>query len=315
MKTYLVALFLIGTSVSYSQDYQLIPDSCTYCVFLSSTGFNSWRTSHYKLDPSADTLYNGNIYTQIQWGSGGSGAPLFPIGVRQIGNKLYGAFQDSLSEFLIMDFDALVGDTIYDLYSEGFLYNAKVITKDSVLVNYGDYHNYLVLEGFDITHNGNPAVNAPNTWNFTWNERALCSAYFVQEPLGYEYGGVLYNIPGFYLISIPYAAPTFCTSDPIYTNPNSVLCDNCNLQTNSLEESSTGTFSISPNPVRDDLNIIFEVAGIKDVYIYNSVGSSVSHLRTKSSNAIISVEKLSRGLYTIEIRTNGLVSRKKFIVE
>ncbi len=309
----MLTLLLFFSYTIYSQDYQLIPDSCTYCSYKTSTGGNSWYNTYYKLDPTTIIQYNGNQYAQFELGPY-AGAWGYPIGVRQVGNKLFGAIEDSLNEYLIMDFDAEVGDTIYDLYSEGFLYDAKVHIKDSILVNYGVYHHYLVLQGFNITENGGP-VQGWDGWYFTWNERALCSPYFVQEQFGAERGGVVYNIPPFYVISEPYAYPEFCTSDEIYTNPNSLLCANCEFQSASIQESNKIIFSISPNPVIDYLNVNFDVSGKKEVHIYNSQGESVFQMNTVLKNELINIENLIGGLYIIEVQTNGVIRRRRFIVK
>tara|TARA_B100000508_G_C11451698_1_gene274435 strand:- start:53 stop:997 length:945 start_codon:yes stop_codon:yes gene_type:complete len=314
MKISLLTLLLFLSYTIYSQDYQLIPDSCTYCAHKTSTGGNSWYNTYYKLDPTTSIQYNGNQYIQFELGPY-AGAWGYPLGVRQVGNKLFGAIEDSLNEYLIMDFDAEVGDTIYNLYSEGFLYDAKVHIKDSILVNNGVYHHYLVLEGFNITQNGDPVAQSWNGWYFTWNERALCSAYFVQEQFGSELGGVVYNIPPFYVISDPYAYPEFCTSDTIYTNPNSLLCANCEFQSASVTESKKIFFTISPNPVQNDLNITFDVSGNKEVHIYNSQGVSVFHKQTILNSELINIENLKDGLYIIQVQASGTVRRKRFIVK
>ena len=312
MKSIVLLLSLLASTITYSQDYNLIPDTCTYCAHKVSTGGNSWNNSFYKLDPNVEITHNGNAYTQITWGnwSGGWG---YPLGVRQVGNKLYGAIQDSLSDFLIMDFDAQIGDTIYDLYSEGFLYNAKVTGKDSVLVNNGAYHHYMLLDGFDITENGGPAAFAPSSWSFSWNERGLCVPYFV--PNQYLYGGVVYNVPEFYVISIPFAFPAFCTPDAMYTNPGSVLCFNCNLQISSLDETTIETFSIAPNPANDELQLTFEVSGLKEVHFYTTSGALVRSIKSYSDNLNVDLTSVPSGLYIVEVVANDVLSRKKFIRE
>ena len=311
MKLILLTLFLFGSYASYSQDYQLVPDSCAFCSYKASTGGDAWNDTYYMLDPTIQLQHNGNSYIKFLGESGWAE----PLGFRQVGNKLYCALQDSLNEYLIMDFDAAVGDTIYELYSEGFLYDAKVLIKDSVLVNNGNYHHYVVLEGFNVTENGSPAQGSWDGWHFTWNEKALCSPYFVQEQMGYEYGGVVFNIPPFYVISVPYAYPEFCTSDTIYTNPGSLLCANCEFQSASVQESNKIIFSLSPNPVRDNLNINFDVSGKKEVHIYNSQGASVFHKQTILNSELINVENLRGGIYIVEIQANRVIERKRFVVE
>lgn len=173
---------------------------------------------------------------RLSFGVYGSTGPEQPFAFRQAGNKLYGIVHDSISEFLIMDFGANVDDTIHDLYSEGIYYDARVTNKDSVLVNGGVYHHYMNLEGIRYRFANNPGGWQQAYWLLTWNERGLCGYNFTQfdpELLG----GVLYNIPfNFYVISVSYSAPEYCTTDTLYNIPPNVSCENCIPQTNSINE-------------------------------------------------------------------------------
>lgn len=202
-----------------AQTYKLVPDSCTFCFYGTSTGGNSWYMNNYGIDPFADTLLYGNSYMKLS----GMDSPFQPFAIRQSGNKLFGVVQDSVAEFLIMDFDALPSDTIYNLYSEGYKYHAIVLQKDSNLVNGGIYHHYMRLQGFQIFLNDNWEYES---WSFKWGERGLCWTDIIGTD--WDYGGVLYNIPMHqYTISVPYINPSFCTLDTIYDNQFGNTCFNC----------------------------------------------------------------------------------------
>ncbi|MBL4862829.1 MAG: hypothetical protein JKY09_07430 [Crocinitomicaceae bacterium] len=171
MKKLLLSLMVFCATFLYGQDYQLLPDSCTFCMYLVSTGGNSWNNGYYQLDPNIDTVFSGNTYMKMSFGTWGSGPSEQPFAFRQNGNKLMGIVHDSINEFLLMDFDAQVGDTIYNLYSEGLFYNAKVLAKDSILVNGEVYHRFMNLEGLGYYQQG---IWQNVTWGITWNEKALC---------------------------------------------------------------------------------------------------------------------------------------------
>lgn len=298
MKKITLFLFLIFSSLTHSQTYQLLPDSCTFCLFQSSTGGNSWVENHYGIIPNQDTLFLGNNYMKITELGIASGQP---FAFRQSGNQLKGIVHDSINEFLIMDFNALVGDTIYNLYSDGFYYHAKVVNKDSVLVNGGIYHKFMNLEGFKIFDNG---WWQDYNWSITWNEKAFCSWD----------GGVLFNIPSpFYSISILYAYPTNCTTDTLYTNPIGITCDNCIPQTNSIYELEQINFDLFPNPTNEKLKISFTNVDKREISILNSFGQIILHTSTELSEIELNTKELSDGIYLINVKTQNSNSTKRFI--
>ena len=123
LKTILLIFLTLKFSQGNAQTVQLVPDSCTFCLFLVSTGGTGWYQGGYGISPSEDTLVLGNNYMRVSSGFDSSQ----PFAIRQVGNKLMGVVADSLSEYLLMDFDANTTDTIHNLYSEGFFYDAVVL--------------------------------------------------------------------------------------------------------------------------------------------------------------------------------------------
>jgi len=205
MKQLVIIIAVALFNFTYGQDYQLIPDSCSFCFYSTSTGGNSWYSNNYGIDPSSDTSLLGNSYIKLS----NIDYDFQPFAIRQEGNKLYGVIHDSTSEVLIMDFDANIGDTIFNLYSEGYNYHARVSSKDSFLVNNGVYHHNMRLSGISIFNNGSWE---PGSWGIKWNERGLCIADIVG--FDWDYGGVLFNIPyDYYVISVSYLSPSYCTTD------------------------------------------------------------------------------------------------------
>lgn len=300
MKKLLIATFLILNGSVFSQDYKLVPDSCTYCAFLVSTGGASWYNAAYGIDPTQDTIVLGNEYMRV--GADNEGA----FGIRQVGNKLFGVVADSLNEMLLMDFDANVGDTIENLYSEGFYYKATVLEKDSILVNNGVYHHYMDLQGIQLLMDG---VWTDYNWQFQWNERGLCAA---------ELGGVHYNVPvNDFVISIVYAYPGYCTTDPIYVNHPELSCENCNLIQSDIKENSWLELSITPNPALDEIFISFNQA-TNEPFTYsiqNTLGESVATETVLVKGGTIDVSTLKTGVYLVRCSNSSgeKISMTRFV--
>jgi hypothetical protein len=248
----------------------------------------------------------GNTYIKIT----GMGFSLQPFAVRQHGNKLKGIVHDSINEFLLMDFDANVGDTIHNLYSEGLYYHAKVLAKDSVMLNSGVYHKFMNLEGIKILYNGSWG---DYNWSITWNEKALCGWNLLNFD-GENLGGVIFNIPSsFYVISIPYAYAGYCTTDTLYVNPIGFTCENCFPETNSIDENELINFQAFPNPTSDKLNITFSNEGYREISILNTFGQSMMSISIELSEIELITEELSSGIYIINVKTENSNSTKRFI--
>ncbi len=293
----------VGSSVTQAQTVQLVPDSCTFCLFLASTGGNDWYQSGYDISPNEDTLVLGNNYIRVHSGF----TSRQPFAIRQVGNKLMGVVADSLSEYLLMDFDANTTDTIHNLYSEGIFYDAVVLSKDSVLVNNGVYHHFMQLNGIGhYTQFG----YIPGNWDFVWNERGLCAV----NTGVWDLGGVLYNIPtDFYVISAVYAFPEFCTTDPIYNNPVFVTCDNCYAQTNGVDELISGRLELVPNPAVNEISVRLEDSFIRKLSVYDIHGIQVMEQASFSKELIIQVSELTPGLYFLSLDTDEGKVLSRFI--
>lgn len=302
LKTILFFFLTAAFGRANAQTFKLVPDSCTFCLFLVSTGGTDWYQSGYAISPNEDTLVLGNNYIRVHSGFDSKQ----PFAIRQVGNKLMGVVADSTSEYLLMDFDANITDTIHNLYSEGFFYDAVVLNKDSVGVNNGVFHHYMRLKATGIYINS--VFEEGGNWNLVWNERGLCAVN------GAELGGVLYNIPSeFYVISAPYAFPDFCTTDPIYNNPTTVTCDNCYPQTNGLKEPFSTGLEIVPNPAIDQITIQTENSVISKLRIYDVHGIQVMEQEASSKEMVIQLSELTEGLYFLSLDTDKGQILSRFI--
>lgn len=291
-----LSLIIISISyffTSFGQNYQLLPDTCTFCFFFLTHGGDTWEHGNYMIDINNDSIINSNRYIKV-----------YDFYARQVGNKVYGIPTDSTNEFLIMDFDAQIGDTLNNLYSNSHLYSAIIESKDSMVLNDGSYHHLINLKGIEIY----PEPQYPEyPWFFTWHERGLCHSgpYF-----GNELGGLTMNIPvNNSSISPLYVSPSWCTSNPLYNNPDNNQCNNCiGIFGNTKEYTSLP--KIYPNPTSDYIH--FENIEEYQIQIIDITGKTI--LIPNIKNSTLDITFLNNGIYTINFLDNGaIISSKLFI--
>lgn len=300
MKNLLTLIFSVfATTFSFGQDYNLLPDTCTYCSFFQNPGGPANYLSTYYLNPELDTTYLGNIYMQIPiTDEGYQGARIF--GMRQVGNKVFGVAEgDTLQEYLVQDWDLQIGDTIFDLYSNRTYYDAVFINEDSMLLNDGSYHRYREMQGVGYAPNG---IYQTDSWAFYWHERGLCAEHVA--PYFANSGGLLFNLPGFLYGSAfaVYYLPKPHTADVRY-NMNSLM-DDCSFtgSLNSLIENSQDQLILYPNPTHGIIQIKQTYHG--RIRILNGLGLEIMKFDEEVSQ--IDLSELMNGMYFLEFtKENG----------
>jgi hypothetical protein len=307
MKTLLLSFVLAISFNSSAQTYDLLPDSCTFCSFQYTDGLGNFLLAAYSIDPDQTSFVNSETYIDFNAPNNG----YQPIGYRQSGNQLIGLIGVALTEVLIMDFDANVGDTIYNLFSEGTTYNAVVTSKDSSLLIGGDYHHFMHLEGFEY-YNSMGNLSIGQVWPIEWNERMLCGQSGT--------GGIIYNMFDYWYqgISGVYYFPQWCTSDPRYNNPVVVSCQNCQLirEDAGIEETTYG-IKVFPNPASSELNIDLNNAGFTsaNIKLTNLLGEVVVNTQLQSNINSIGIEHLTSGVYFISIETiTEVILQEKIVI-
>lgn len=304
MKELIPFLFLLLPLNHWSQTYHLLPDSCTFCMYLESWGGTSLFPDWYGVYPEVETTINGNDYIlcNVNWGI---------TAMRQSGNKLLGYHPDLDEDVLLMDFDAVPGDTIHGLYSNNFFYSARVEEIDSFQLNDGSYHRYLDLTGLRVSQNGLDSSSWNDEWwEIRWNERGLCE----------DRGGLSYNLPyNYYSISIVYVQSTWCTTDPRYNIPNDNACDNCENPTRGdagIKQAPAFSFSMHPNPADDHLQIVFPFEDSRKIEITDLWGRGVLHFDCVGTACELNVHDLSPGMYHLRVATeSGAVGTKRVVVQ
>ena len=254
-------------------------------------------TTNYSITPGNDSIVNSENYQIIE-----NVMSSQPLGARQMDNKLYGITESSLQEYLLMDFDANVGDTISDLYSEGYLYDAVVIEKDSTQDNLGGYLHMMQLTGIGYYDS---STFISETWNFTWYEKALCGRFGFNGDLD-NLGGVLFNIPHhIYSISGTYTYPNYCTIDPRYPTPSGTSCQECQPVYSIIVEPSTLGAKLWPNPASSAMNLTLPKIGNYEISILDIHGRSLIRSLLKGASTQINVENLPSGMYYIEVKSSS----------
>lgn len=242
---YIWVLALFFSLNVYSQTYHLLPDTCTYCSYLYSTNGNNLQQGTYPVDPEIDTFLMGQNYLVIP--STAETYSGFSItGVRQVGNKVLGISADNQNQtYLIQDWDAEVGDTLFNLYSNRTFYDALFLSEDSIVLNDGSYHHIRQMKGIAYYPNGQMQAT---TWTFYWQERGLCGEH--ETPYFAIAGGLTYNLPD-YTYGGPFVAyylPQAHTADTRYNKSN--FMDGCDFvySLQDLTENAKDPFIFYPNP-------------------------------------------------------------------
>jgi hypothetical protein len=106
------------------------------------------------------------------------------------------------------------------------------------------------------------------------------------------------------------------TSSSIYDWKIYLIKTNEEVNSNNVSELKNKTFSISPNPVSEFINVKLEnkiEEGI--IHIYNSLGKHIKSLKINGNNNQIDIRELEAGIYVLVVKTEKNLYSKKFIKE
>jgi hypothetical protein len=321
-------LFILLPISIFSQDFKLLPDSCVFFIYGTSDGTShwtdpySWNYGGYVVNPLDDTLINGNTYNPIAYTEYAySGNPLYynsnyyMLGIRQSGNLLYGVAKDSINEYMMMNFDVNVGDTLENIFvtgvnSTGFA-NAVVDNIDSLQLASGEYQSAIVLNGFEFKDFLSTTYNQ-EFWSFTWSE--------------YGMSGILGSGP---IVTISGGAfdMRYCTSDTLFGHApftgtlSNMDCANCILTfpNLSIKEQEKLGVNIVPNPTKGIFQITIKDESwydkIERVVIYNSVGETIEILKYEKNDSL-DLSVYPKGIYLVQLISNETkVSTSKIVIQ
>lgn len=80
-----------------------------------------------------------------------------------------------------------------------------------------------------------------------------------------------------------------------------------------MDENIASHIAVSPNPATNILHVSLNKVFDVEYSIFDLQGKKVYESKSNSDEAIIHVESLAKGLYTIQIKTNEFTTRRKFI--
>lgn len=314
MKQIIILNFLLLSFVGVGQQYQLIGDSCMRCDYSHNFGGTTFYPLEYTFFPKDTIHINNHVYSAIN--------NTFPddfIGIRQEQNKLYGLkYYDEYFEHLIMDFDALPGDTLFNLYTNGVLYNAKVDSLDSILRNDGTYHHFMKLTGYEfISAYGTGPNNwqSHGEWEITWNEMGLCNFNQSWDEYNHGMGGYTFNIPSWYHSSNPSFGGQWCTPDPRYSDFLFYTCQNC-YNYLSTDELNGSIVKIYPNPAQSEITVEFASNEKRTLRIINLQGSLLKTEVVNLQKHTLDLQGLAGGLYILEVTgENSKTSTSYFVCD
>jgi len=312
MKQIIILNFLLLSFVGVGQYYQLIGDSCMRCDYFNNYGGTTFYPESYTFSPDDTIHLNNHVYSVFNHTFGND-----LIGIRQEQNKLFGLSNfGNFEEYLIMNFDALPGDTLFNLYSNYHLYNARVDSLDSIQRNDGTYHHFMSLTGFEYAglnwSTGDTFSFSAAEWSITWNELGLCS--FNQTGMfGHGIGGYTCNIPTYFYSLHPANDGQWCTPDPRYSDFLFYTCQNCYnyLSTDELNESIV---KIYPNPAQSELTVEFASTEKRTLRILNLQGSLLKTEVVNLQKHTLDLQGLAGGLYILEVTGENLKTSTSYFV-
>jgi hypothetical protein len=296
MKKLLLATFLLFAVFSAKAQMNILfPDSNAQWAVYEWDGFGNPAGYVNYYMTNADTVINSQNYNQLfvfnqsTWFCPPTG---YHAAIRKdiVAQKVFIVPEDSITEYLLYDFSAAIGDTIYNLYSERdyiapSLSNVYVTNIDSVL------HNTTWLKRMWIQH-----VNEGGT---EWIEMSGAA----RGPLAGE-GGWSVSSSG-YLSCMSY-------NDTLYPQYGVGDCFTIMGMEKPVEET---VISVSPNPSNGifRLTINSAINEPADVKIYNALGEIVLSRSINTTILELDITVLQNGVYFISLESKTGIYREKII--
>lgn len=291
MKKILTLCFSILLPGSFfSQSYVTFPDSNVTWVntFSVAAGAPIQVCQLYAVNnfcaPGTDTTINSQVYSHIVV----CGTGTYKGALRDNGaGKVYYVPKDSTQEFLLYDFTASAGDTIYNFYSEDFygtgaaLNNAEVLGVDSVLIN-GLYRKVLQLPGAQWIE------GVGNTYGFLMDPFLIPNSWCFELYCMSAKDTTLYptNAPGACDLTLKNNVAPPAVEAVVYPNP------------------SPGSFVVETNGNAPGNIELFNMQGQRV-----PVETKLSGTKAEMATAV------PPGIYTLRLRTAAGMLFKKIVIE
>ncbi|MBC7642030.1 MAG: T9SS type A sorting domain-containing protein, partial [Flavobacterium sp.] len=86
------------------------------------------------------------------------------------------------------------------------------------------------------------------------------------------------------------------------------------LSNSNFDSNNRKTFSLCPNPVNDQLQILFPTNfNSASLSLFNVIGQNISVIEISPKNNILNTSNLSTGVYMFKIESNGQIQTGKLI--
>ncbi len=272
-----IALFCI-CQFAKGQSYIAFPDSGATWIN-TKFSFNTLPAQYYSYiyaTHGLDTLINNTTYFVVHTNVNG---PYYGA-MRNDGGKVYIVPKDSLQEYIVYDFTAAIGDTIYQVYEDGGLFTffggvENIVVVDTASIDLGDG----IIRRKIFTSKGR-----------TWIEGiGSTSGLFSEDSDNVSsYGGYLNCF-----------SVNNTTLYPSYANN---ACD-INVGLSNIGESKF--LQAYPNPTSSIFTIEAE-SYISNIFIYDALGQMINLPKEINQNKVtFFTDKLENGLYFIRFEINN----------
>ncbi|NNM15769.1 MAG: T9SS type A sorting domain-containing protein, partial [Bacteroidia bacterium] len=287
--------FLFISNNTKAQSYIAFPDSGAkwvnvyWGIYVSPPPFpTGWPNLGFQekyCTNGEDTVINSLSYNKVQYCDS-----VYKGAVRDIAGKWYYYPKDSTNEYLLYDFTAQAGDTLYDIYCEygpiscnnGFS-NWYVDFVDSVFVG-NSYRIRIHLQGGPVWIEG-----IGNKQGLFWEDGPNVSNYY----LGLHCFSV--NDTGLYSASL-YPWTGFIIGGPCIP-----------LIANTSEPDELADFFIKPNPANEFVNLSFKDQRERIIELFSISGMLLSKITTSDIEHSLNVVEIPSGVYLLKISEGNSV--------
>lgn len=189
---------------------------------------------------------------------------------------------------------------------------------DTVTVSIGNCSAFFDLYPDTIPHNyfavNRASGTSPITYSWDWGDGSFDTVPFPIHT---------YSSAGFYTICLSITdsvgcTDTHCTSYYLLKTSNEIIQVTVvpELLTGISEKSDVETVLIYPNPASNIVTVeLTKQASTADINVFNILGQLELSSRTASQKTHTDITELTNGVYVLEVRTNKMISRQKFIKE
>ncbi len=284
----------------------------TWLVSTTEMTNSSWFT-YLTLDSlNPDTTINFVTYKKIKDGYG-----QYILGIRSDNHKLYGIGLSQAAfpfhEYLMYDFSANVGDTIYNVAASDLSFNvmdtvkAYITAKDSFLLS---NRYYSVLKVNLISSTGGWFINS------IWYENIGCNMGLI-EVIPFE---SLTKLECYSnndtTIDISHLPTQWnFTTDTVPASPGNP-CFAIPFNNGINEHTNAADISVYPNPATTKLNIESTSAKLSKIKIMNVMGQCIYQSEIKNPKAEINLTNMAKGIYFVRVENEKQeVENRKIVVE